>query len=248
MPRSLCVSLNLRLEGIVRCLRCSSDKWNQIHHPLVQLGLMKNSYTKHFVILFTFAALTIGAPTEARKSKKALVDQVSSVYESNHSFKMPAAGSVEVAFSPDEGSEALVVRVIDSAQRELRLLSYSFTSVPVVEALVRARHRGVDVKLVADQKDNVPGDRAGKSRAALGALVNAGAEVRTIRVYPIHHDKVVIADRQTVELGSFNFSSAAAHKNSENVFVNWGNPALAQVYLKHFERNYAQGVVYSVGY
>ena len=59
---------------------------------------------------------------------------------------------------------------------------------------------------------------------------------------------MIIADRQTVELGSFNYSDAAAHKNSENVLVNWGNPRLAEVYLKHFERNYAQAVRYELSY
>jgi phosphatidylserine/phosphatidylglycerophosphate/cardiolipin synthase-like enzyme len=67
-------------------------------------------------------------------------------------------------------------------------------------------------------------------------------------VYPIHHDKVIVADRQTVELGSFNYSDAAARKNSENVLENWGNPKLAEVYLKHFERNYRQASKYEVAY
>jgi phosphatidylserine/phosphatidylglycerophosphate/cardiolipin synthase-like enzyme len=183
----------------------------------------------------------------ARKSKS-IVEEAVEAYQSINSTSVPAAGTIEVAFSPNEGSEHLVVKVIDSAKTELDLLSYSFTSVPVVEALVRARHRGVAVRLVADEKDNVSADRSGKARAALGALVNAGADVRTIRVYPIHHDKVIIADRQTVELGSFNYSDAAAHKNSENVLVNWGNPKLAEVYLKHFQRNYAQAAAYSPGY
>jgi phosphatidylserine/phosphatidylglycerophosphate/cardiolipin synthase-like enzyme len=71
-------------------------------------------------------------------------------------------------------------------------------------------------------------------------LKNAGADVRTIRVYPIHHDKVIIADAETVELGSFNYSDAAAPKNSENVLVNWDNPDLAKVYVKHFKRNFEQ--------
>ena len=79
-------------------------------------------------------------------------------------------------------------------------------------------------------------------------LTGGGADVRTISVYAIHYDKVIIADRQTVEQGSFNYSDAAAHRNSENVLVNWGNPQLATVYLKHFERNYAQAVVYTQGY
>ena len=113
----------------------------------------------------------------------------------------------------------------------------------------RARGRAAGQwRLVADEKDNVCADRSGKARAALGALVNAGADVRTIRVYPIHHDKVIIPDRQTVELGSFNYSDAAAHRNSENVLVNWGNPQLAAVYLKHFERNYAQATTYRSSY
>lgn len=184
---------------------------------------------------------------QARKSKS-IIDQAVDAYQSTNSFTVPASGTVEVAFSPNEGSEHLVVKVIDSAKTSLDLLSYSFTSVPVVEALVRARHRGVVVRLVADEKDNVSADRSGKARAALGALVNAGAEVRTIRVYAIHHDKVIIADHQTVELGSFNYSDAAAHKNSENVLVNWGNPNLADVYLKHFQRNYAQSTAYVQAY
>ena len=199
------------------------------------------------IAALTLCGLLLAPAVQARKSKS-IVDQAVEAYQSTTSYTVPAAGSVEVAFSPNEGSEHLVVKVIDSARSELDLLSYSFTSVPVVEALVRARHRGVIVRLVADQKDNVSADRSGKARAALGALVNAGADVRTISVYPIHHDKVIIADRQTVELGSFNYSDAAAHKNSENVLVNWGNPKLAEVYLKHFERNYAQAMPYSPGY
>ena len=191
---------------------------------------------------------TILVPAAQARKSKSVVDQAVEAYQSTNSTTLPAAGTIEVAFSPNEGSEHLVVKVIDSAKSELDLLSYSFTSVPVVEALVRARHRGVTVRLVADQKDNVSADRSGKARAALGALANAGADVRTIRVYPIHHDKVIIADRQTVELGSFNYSDAAAHKNSENVLVNWGNSKLAAVYLTHFERNYAQSTAYQQGY
>ena len=102
--------------------------------------------------------------------------------------------------------------------------------------------------LVADHKGNVSQDSSGKARAALSTLVNAGVTVQTISVYPIHHDKVIIADRETVELGSFNYSHAAAHRNSENVIVNWHNPKLADVYLGHFERNLRQSQPYELRY
>jgi phosphatidylserine/phosphatidylglycerophosphate/cardiolipin synthase-like enzyme len=193
-------------------------------------------------------AVLLTTPAEARKKPDSIVGAAVDAYEAHHSYSVPAAGTIEVAFSPDEGGEALVVKVIDSAKSELRVLSYSFTSAPVTEALLRAKKRGVDVRLVADKKNNVTEDRSGKARAALAALATAGADVRTISIYPIHHDKVIVADRQTVELGSFNYSDAAAHKNSENVLVNWGNPKLADVYLQHFERNYRQAAKFEPGY
>jgi phosphatidylserine/phosphatidylglycerophosphate/cardiolipin synthase-like enzyme len=196
----------------------------------------------------TTLLLAATGSTEARKRNDSVLERVVHAYEANHTYEVPATGSVEVAFSPDEGSEALVVKVIDSARTELRMLAYSFTSAPVTSALLRARKRGVQVRLVADQKSNESEDRSGKARAALSALANAGVDVRLINVYPIHHDKVIVVDRQTVELGSFNYSDAAAHRNSENVLVNWNNPKLAQVYLGHFERNYRQSVPFETRY
>jgi phosphatidylserine/phosphatidylglycerophosphate/cardiolipin synthase-like enzyme len=192
--------------------------------------------------------LALSVPAVFARKNQSLVERVVNAYASTHSFEVPATGSLEVAFSPSEGGEALVVKVADSARTELRVLAYSFTSAPVTAALLRAKKRGVDVRLVVDEKNNLSEDRSGKSRAALSALVNAGIDVRTISIYPIHHDKVIVADRETVELGSFNYSDAAARKNSENVLVNWRNPKLAGIYLQHFERNYRQSSRYSEHY
>ena len=47
------------------------------------------------------------------------------------------AGSIEVAFSPNEGSEALVVKVINSAQREIRVLSDSFSRTGKVKGSIQ---------------------------------------------------------------------------------------------------------------
>lgn len=202
------------------------------------------------LILALIATFALAPDTALASRKKPTLDTNSDVVDNTDtpSFQIPSAGTLEVAFSPNEGSEALVIKVIDSARHDIHVLAYSFTSAPVVEALLRAKKRGVDVKVVADEKSNISEDKSGKARAALSALVNAGADVRTIRVYPIHHDKVIVVDKDTVELGSFNFSAAAAHKNSENVFVNWHNPPLARLYLGHFERNYRQSTPYQPQY
>lgn len=201
----------------------------------------KRLSTKAVVVIGLIAALC-NAEVRAR-GRAAHAEESDNVA----SVQLPAAGTLEVAFSPNEGSQALVVKVIDSAKSELLVLAYSFTSAAVTKALLNARRRGVDVRLVADRKNNLSEDRSGKARAALAALAVAGVDVRTVSIYPIHHDKVVIADRSTVELGSFNYSDAAAHRNSENVLVNWHNPALAQAFLKHFARNYRSAVVFEAG-
>lgn len=154
------------------------------------------------------------------------------------SFIAPSKGEMEVAFSPNEGSESLVLNVIRSSKTELLILAYSFTSAPITEAVLSAKKRGVQVRIVADHKSNIEEDRSGRAKAALTSLALAGIDVRTISKYQAAHDKLIISDRKSVELGSFNYSSAAANKNSELVLVNWNNPELAGIFIRHFERNY----------
>lgn len=190
------------------------------------------------------APLSMGFYKEAYNAAK----QMSEEGQSQTTYTSPAKGSLEVAFSPDGGSEGLVKKVIDSANKEVLVMAYSFTSAPIVDSLLKAAKRGVIVKVVADKKNNTSQDASGKARAAMSALVNAGVEVRLNGVYPIHHDKVVIADRKTVELGSFNYSAAAQKSNSENVLVVWSDPDLANIYIKHFERNFNEAYPFTTSY
>jgi phosphatidylserine/phosphatidylglycerophosphate/cardiolipin synthase-like enzyme len=118
----------------------------------------------------------------------------------------------------------------------------------VVDALIRAQKRHVDVALVVDYKNNFEDNRSGRPAAALNALVHAGVHVKTISVYPIHHDKVIIVDGRHVQTGSFNYTYEASRHNSENVLVVWNDVGLAQAYLKHWNRNWMQGQDYRSGY
>lgn len=116
--------------------------------------------------------------------------------EATAPVSVPVAGSIEVGFSPGGGAEALVLKVIDSAKVEIKVLAYSFsfTSSLVTAALLRAVKRGVAVSLVVDYGVNLGDGRSGSGRAALSALANAGCDVRTIDAFPAHHDKVLIVD------------------------------------------------------
>ena len=149
-----------------------------------------------------------------------------------------ADSRIQVGFSPDAGAEALVLEVIASARHTIRLAGYLFTSRPIVGALIAARRRGVDVRIVLDER----GNRDAASRSAIRRVASAGIPVRLISAYPIHHDKYIVVDGRSVETGSFNYTHAAAHANSENVLVLWNNPQVAAQYLAHWQSRWAQGV------
>ena len=196
--------------------------------------------------LLAMALLVSAGHAEASNWVRAAEKVVQSIQDQSSSVQH--SGTIEFAFSPNAGAEKLILKVIDSARSEIRMMAYSFTSASVTRALIDARRRGVDVAIIADHKSNAGEGRSGKSRSALSTLVSAGCRVRTISAYAIHHDKVIIADRETVETGSFNYSQAAATKNSENVLVVWRNPGLAKGYLAHWNNRFAQGQDFNPGY
>lgn len=148
------------------------------------------------------------------------------------------AEHIVVAFSPEAGAEALVIKVISSTQQSLRLAGYSFTSPAVVRGWVDAKRRGIDVKVLLDDR----GNRSQASISAMNLLLGAGIPLRVVSAYPIHHDKYIVVDGRHTKTGSFNFSQAAARSNSENVMVVWNNPAVANQYLAHWESRWKQGV------
>ncbi|WP_156226405.1 phospholipase D family protein [Herbaspirillum chlorophenolicum] len=144
---------------------------------------------------------------------------------------------IESAFSPEAGGEELVLKVIGSARKELLLAAYSFSSLKIATALVSAEKRGVDVRMVVDDKRN----RGKSSIAALSFLANAGIPVRTNSAYALHHDKYIVVDSRHVQNGSFNYTAGAAEANSENVLVIWNDAELAASFAKHWHVRWDQG-------
>lgn len=188
-------------------------------------------------------ALSLALCSSVFAKQPTLFDELTRAVHS-HTDRAPAAGLIESAFSPDAGSEDLVVKVINASQKSIRLAAYSFTSPKVVRALMDAKRRGVDVRIVVDEK----GNKSKSSLAALNLVVNAGIPTRTISTYAIHHDKYIVSDGRHVQNGSFNYSQAAAKSNSENVIVIWNNSELAASYLQHWESRFGQGVEYRSAY
>ena len=149
------------------------------------------------------------------------------------------AASIEAGFSPEGSALQLVLNTIVTAQQSIRLMGYSFTSPEVTRALIQAKQRGIDVRVLLDWKANSAKGSAGV--AAMNLLANAGIPVRTVSQFKIMHDKVIIADGRNIEVGSFNYTRAADRVNSENVLVVWDDPVVAQRYLQHWQSRWNGG-------
>ena len=103
--------------------------------------------------------------------------------------------SIEVAFSPEAGAEALVVKVLASALQTIRLAGYSFTSPAVVKGLSDAKRRGVDVKVLLDDR----GNRSAASLLAIKMITEVNISLRVISTYATYHDKYIVVDGKHTE-------------------------------------------------
>ena len=73
------------------------------------------------------------------------------------SFAVPVSSlgtraAVAVCFSPEEDCTAVAVDAIDRVEAQILVNAYGLTtSSSIIEALVRSKQRGVDVRLIADR-------------------------------------------------------------------------------------------------
>jgi phosphatidylserine/phosphatidylglycerophosphate/cardiolipin synthase-like enzyme len=158
-----------------------------------------------FCLLLAFAASSCGAPAN------------------------PAASSatIETCFAPESNCAAFAVRAIDRAEQEILVGAYGLTmGAGIVEALLRAHQRGVDVKLIAD-KTSPCGRNSG-----IEPLASAGVPVWIDHSARIAHAKTMVIDGAVTLNGSYNWTRGAA-VNSEDLNL-VASPAVAEAYAAHW--------------
>lgn len=132
----------------------------------------------------------------------------------------------QVCFTPGENCTALLVKTIHQSQQSILVQAYSFTSMPIADALVDAKKRGVDVKVILDRS------QVKDRHSVYGYLLNGNIPVWIDHRVPIAHSKVMIMDANRIETGSFNYSKNAL-RNSENLLI-LNDPALAKQYTANW--------------
>lgn len=156
---------------------------------------------------------------------------------------MAAQGTLEVAFTPGDDIEGLIVDTLAKARKQVLVQAYILTSKPLTNALTAAHKRGVDVRVLVDAGQL---NKSGRDRVA--DLQHAGVKVRQETRYKNAHNKVIVIDAgnadATVITGSYNFTWTAQHKNAENILVARKNPPLAAKYAANWMQHFQDAEAY----
>jgi phosphatidylserine/phosphatidylglycerophosphate/cardiolipin synthase-like enzyme len=151
---------------------------------------------------------------------------------------LPAAGTIEYAFTPGDDAAGLIVRTIDSAKAQVLMQAFSFTHRDIADALIRAYRRGIDVQIMVDREqfDSM-------ESSAMRSLIDVGLPIFMDAQHSAAHNKVVIIDGNARDpklvTGSFNFTFAAQYRNAENVLVFRGNQELVRVFFANWQQHRA---------
>lgn len=141
---------------------------------------------------------------------------------------LSGTGQTEICFTPKGGCADKLITLIDQSKQSIHILMYTFTNSEITKALIRAKSKAVDIKVVLDeQQSTVQGSQ-------FTALKTAGISVKIDKRGGLMHNKVAIIDQTTVISGSYNWSDAAENTNRENMII-MRNSNLASTYESNFQ-------------
>jgi phosphatidylserine/phosphatidylglycerophosphate/cardiolipin synthase-like enzyme len=124
------------------------------------------------------------------------------------------------------GVDGPLVQAIDAARMSIDLAAYSISLNSVRYALIRARDRGVTVRVVMESTN--------MDRSDPQALIEAGIPIVGDNQDGLMHDKFMVIDRSEVWMGSMNFTDGGAYDDNNNLF-RVRSTKMAENYSKEFE-------------
>ncbi|MFA6030194.1 MAG: phosphatidylserine/phosphatidylglycerophosphate/cardiolipin synthase family protein [Elusimicrobiota bacterium] len=177
------------------------------------------------------AAAFSGAVPAAGQSAAGTVREENGPRTGEHAPPVPGLPETVVfnghRFAPaqftDEGAgrmSAKLIEALDAAKETMELALLELMHRELLEAVLRAKERGVKVRIVVDATHMYP-SKPGQTRAEeLQRLIDAGFDIRVLRGGKEHglmHNKFALLDGKLVWSGSANWSRAADKLHQENV-------------------------------
>lgn len=147
---------------------------------------------------------------------------------SNRSIVLSDGTRLSIYFSPqDKGITNAVIPQINNAKQYIYIPAFLITHKPLTNALISAKQRGVDVRIILDATS------VGLRNSSTKQLRNAGVPVKIENYAGKMHSKTMIIDDKYVISGSANFSNSGENKNDENQIL-IENEKIAKFYKEFF--------------
>ncbi len=118
-----------------------------------------------------------------------------------------------LVWCPGNGRER-IVRFIDGAEHSLFLQNERYQDLTVIEHLVRARSRGVNVRLMSLPPHSLKGGKLPEGVNGLRVMEDVGIKIRKLRGLHLHA-KMILADGERAIVGSMNFAPGSFDERRE---------------------------------
>ena len=125
------------------------------------------------------------------------------------------AANIETYYAPENLPGDRLVTLYDHARRYIYVAVYTITFPPIVKALIEAKKRGVDVRVITDRGQG--NDQ--KQQRALVLLHSAGIPIRVNQHDGLMHLKQVAIDDEINTSGSMNQTTSGHRYNDERLDV-----------------------------
>jgi len=127
---------------------------------------------------------------------------------------VPVMAKTRVYFSLYDDPESVIIEHLSKAEESIYVAMYYFTDSQLAREVVKAKNRGVEVKIYLDSSQI----NAQYSKARF--FVNERIEnIRISSNSNLMHNKFAIIDNSVVLTGSYNWTASASERNDENLLV-----------------------------
>lgn len=149
---------------------------------------------------------------------------------------------IEVYFSPKGGCKEAIIREIKNAEKTIYIAMYVLSEDEIIEELINAKKRKVDVKILLDWE----GVEGGYTREM--KMRKAGIDIRIAKrkENANMHNKFAVIDGKVVITGSYNWTRNAEELNDENLLIIKDEPEIAKKFQEYFLKKFKEGSVSDV--
>lgn len=140
-------------------------------------------------------------------------------------------------FSP--GTECLdaIIELIRSSFRSLDICVFTISDDRITREILYKYQQGVPIRLITDN------DKCYDTGSDIELLASKGVNVRVDKTsYHMHH-KFLVADKERVLTGSYNWTRSAAQYNHENILIT-SEKEVVNDFQKEFDRLWVEMEVY----